>query len=145
MSPKHVMPHAFRLVPGDDLKAAIVAKATQLDAGAACILTAVGSLSKARIRYAGRPDYDEIAGDLEIISLVGTLGPDGAHLHLAVADADGRTIAGHMGDGCIVRTTAEVVIGVLPGMMFHRVEDPRTGYRELSIEPRDRDDSSQHP
>ncbi|MCB9856119.1 MAG: DNA-binding protein [Phycisphaerales bacterium] len=138
MTTNQVIPHAFRLAPGDDLKSAIVANATQLDAGAACILSAVGSLSTARIRFAGRPEYDEIVGDLEIVSLVGTLGPDGPHLHLAVADADGRTIGGHMGDGCIVRTTAEVVIGVLPGMTFRRVLDPKTGYRELSIESEQR-------
>lgn len=132
-----VNPLAFRFKPGDDLRKAIVAAAGRHHVRAGCILTTVGSLSKAMIRFANKPGYTEIDGDLEIVSLVGTLGPDGPHLHIAVSDATGRTIGGHMGDGCIVRTTAEVVIGRLPGMTFHRRNDDQTGYRELSIEAGD--------
>ncbi|MCA9255535.1 MAG: DNA-binding protein, partial [Phycisphaerales bacterium] len=135
MADSRLASHAFRLSPGEDLKAAIVSAVERRHAGAACILTTVGSLSRARLRYAGVSDYDEIVGDLEIVSLVGTIGPDGAHLHIAVADSTGRTIAGHMGDGCMVRTTAEVVVGVLPDVTFRRAEDPQTGYRELVVEP----------
>lgn len=130
-----IIPLAFRFKPGADLRQSMVEAANQSGARAACVLTTVGSLRRARIRFAGKPDYDEITGDLEIVSLVGTLGPDGPHLHIAVSDANGKTYGGHMGDGCIVRTTAEVVIGRLPGVTFYRRHDDATGYRELFIAP----------
>ncbi len=134
MSSRSINPIAIRLSPGVDLRAEISAIAARNDVSAGCVLTAVGSLSRARIRFAGRPDYAEIVRDLEIVSLVGTISPDGPHLHLTISDDKGMTMGGHMGDGCIVRTTAEVVIGELPGVTFRRVPDEQTGYRELSIE-----------
>ena len=134
MSQQAVIPMSYRFVPGDDLRQVVVAASVRDGVQAGCVLTTVGSLSRARLRFAGQPDYSIIDGDLEILSLVGTLGPDGPHLHLTVADASGRTFGGHMGDGCIVRTTAEVVVCRLPGVTFRRVMDKRTGYRELSIE-----------
>jgi predicted DNA-binding protein with PD1-like motif len=35
-----------------------------------------------------------------------------------------------------VHTTAELVIGELPDVEFHRPIDPATGYNELSVRPR---------
>ncbi len=70
---------------------------------------------------------------MEIVSLSGTLSPDGLHLHIALAGRDGRCVGGHLLDGCIVHTTAELVIGELTDLAFRRVEDPATGYRELSV------------
>jgi predicted DNA-binding protein with PD1-like motif len=32
-----------------------------------------------------------------------------------------------------VRTTAEVLVGLLPDLRFTREEDPATGYRELVV------------
>jgi predicted DNA-binding protein with PD1-like motif len=54
---------------------------------------------------------------------------------LAVADADGRVIGGHLLDGCTVRTTAEIVLGLLDGLAFAREVDPSTGWRELLVTP----------
>ena len=36
-------------------------------------------------------------------------------------------------DGCIVRTTAEIVIGHFPDIVFKRLHDERSGYEELFI------------
>ena len=36
-----------------------------------------------------------------------------------------------------VRTTAEVVLGVLPGVRFERAHDEATGYKELRVSPND--------
>ena len=44
-------------------------------------------------------------------------------------------MAGHIGQGCIVRTTAEIAIASLPHLIFRRIADPKTGYPELSVEP----------
>ena len=76
-----------------------------------------------------------LRGDLEILSLAGSLSPDGAHLHIAVADARGRVTGGHVAQGCIVRTTAEILLALLPDVRFRRAPDARTGCQELVIEP----------
>ena len=126
--------HAFRLTPGTDLRAGIEAAAAEFGAAAIVVLTCVGSLERAALRMAGRSDVETLVGDLEIVSLVGTLSPDGAHLHLAVADASGRMTGGHLEPGCIVRTTAEVVLGGLEGVRFRRPVDPATTWDELVVE-----------
>ena len=42
-------------------------------------------------------------------------------------------VGGHVAAGCLVNTTAEVVIGSADGLRFHRALDPETGYPELQI------------
>jgi predicted DNA-binding protein with PD1-like motif len=42
---------------------------------------------------------------------------------------------GHVSAGCIVRTTAEILLVRLPGFHFSREVDPLTGFPELSIRP----------
>lgn len=61
-------------------------------------------LSEARIRFASAPDFTELHGEREILSLGGSLSPDGPHLHIAVSDAAGKVTGGHMGPGRVVRT-----------------------------------------
>jgi len=100
---------------------------------AAFVVQGIGSLSVAQIRFAGAPDCTALHGDLEILSLGGSLSPDGPHLHIAVSDASGRVTGGHMGPGCLVRTTAEVMVMLLPAHRFSREHDPATGFRELFV------------
>lgn len=99
------------------------------------MLTGVGSLSRARIRFAERENAGYLNGPLELITLSGTVSQDGLHLHLSVSDAEGRMSAGHLMDECIIRTTAEVVFGIFPDWQFSRKHDPGTGYSELSVDP----------
>ena len=89
----------------------------------------------AQLRFAGAVEATVIHGDLEILSFSGTLSPDGAHLHIAIADSSGAVIGGHLCTGSLVRTTAELVIGLLPEWRFSRELDPATGYPELQISP----------
>jgi uncharacterized protein len=126
---------ALRLAPGDDLRAHLEALTRARGLRAGCVLAAVGSLDKACIRLADEPAPTEFDGPFEIVSLSGTLSPDGPHLHVSLADANGIVIGGHLGVGSIVRTTAEIVIGELQGLAFAREPDARTGYRELAIRP----------
>jgi predicted DNA-binding protein with PD1-like motif len=121
----------LRLRPGDDLRAAI--EEACAGSGAAYVLQGIGSLSGAMLRFAGRPHADAIAGDLEILTLAGSVSPDGAHLHMTVADAQGRVLGGHVAPGCVVRTTAELLLAVLPGHAFGRAIDAATGYPELVV------------
>ena len=53
-------------------------------------------------------------------------------LHLAVSDSTGRTIGGHLLDGCRVYTTAEIVLGELPQLEFRREADATFAYQELA-------------
>lgn len=127
----------LRLTPGEDLRQALDAAFAQLqaeqNAQAACVISAVGSLSRAVLRYAAEPGGTVLAEPLELITLSGTLGADGAHLHASVADARGVVRGGHVMPGCIVRTTAEIVLAPLPGWEFTRAQDAQTGFKELVV------------
>jgi predicted DNA-binding protein with PD1-like motif len=126
----------FRLRPGQDLRQQIeaIVKAGNIKAG--FILTAVGSLRSAALRLADQKEATTFAGKFEIVSLVGTMGQDGVHLHLSISDSSGRTIGGHLVEGCQVYTTVEIVIGEARGLAFTRVQDEETGYKELKIRSR---------
>jgi len=126
----------LRLQPGDDLRRALEAWMAEQQEQAGCLISAVGSLSLAQVRFAGATKTTVIQGDLEILSFSGTLSPDGAHLHIAIADSSGSVIGGHLCAGSLVRTTAELVIGLLPDWSFHRELDPATGYPEQQISHR---------
>ena len=125
----------LRLQPGADLRRVLEAWMGEQQEQAGCLISAVGSLSVAQLRLAGATQATAIHGKLEIISLSGTLSPDGAHPHIAIADSSGAVIGGHLCAGSLVRTTAELVIGLLPDWSFSRELDPATGYPELQISP----------
>ncbi len=129
--------YALRLRPGDDLRQQLnaFAQANGLQAGA--MLTCVGSLTHVALRLANQNGPTTYHGHFEIVSLVGTLSAAaGSHLHLAVSDSTGRTIGGHLLDGCRVYTTAEIVLGELTGLEFSRETDSTFGYKELGVRPR---------
>ena len=123
----------LRLQPGDDLRQALESWMGEQEEQAGCVISAIGSLSVAELRFAGAAAATTIRGDLEILSLSGTLSADGAHLHIAVANCKGAVFGGHLCPGSLVRTTAELVIGLLPEWQFRRERDPATGYAELAI------------
>ena len=126
----------LRLSPGDDLRAALSDAVAAQGIEAAFVVAGIGSLREARLRFAGRDELQHTVGDLEILTLSGTLGAGGAHLHASLADADGRVLGGHVAPGCIVRTTAEVLLGLLDDVRFTREPDAATGYAELHVWPR---------
>lgn len=117
---------ALRLVPGDDLRGALHGRTGFVVAG-------IGSLVHAQLRLAGEPGPTRIDGPLEILTLSGSLSPDGAHLHVSVSDAAGRVLGGHVCAGCEVLTTAELLIAPLPAGSLGRQFDTSTGYAELVI------------
>lgn len=126
--------HALRLRPQEDLKLALQAFVQQQQLQAGCILSAVGSLSRLALRFANQDTATIREGRFEILSLAGTLSPEGNHLHLAIANAQGQCLGGHLLEGCIIYTTAELVLAELSPYRFRRLPDPQTGFRELSIE-----------
>lgn len=123
----------LRLPPGVDLRTALDAELAARSQRAAFVISAVGSLEGARLRRAGAAEPYHLVGDLEILTLAGTLAVNGSHLHMSVADFAGRVSGGHVARGCIVRTTAEVLLLLLPEWSFDRELDPATGFAELVV------------
>ena len=126
----------LRLQPGDDLRQALETWMGHQQEQGGCVISAIGSLSVIQLRFAGAAEATTIHAELEILSLAGTLSANGAHLHIAIADSSGAVIGGHLCPGSLVRTTAELVVGLLPEWWFNRELDPATGYAELRISPR---------
>lgn len=125
--------HPLRLSPGDDLRVALEDVLSQLKLHAAFVIQGIGSLSVAQLRFAGAEDPTELRGNLEILTLAGSLSPDGAHLHMSVADSRGRVFGGHVARGCTVRTTAEILLVLLPEHRFAREYDQSSGFMELVV------------
>ena len=133
--------HAFRLLPGAELKQSLLDYAALHHIQAGYVATCVGSVSSATLRMATCTNpsnashrirkYDE---PHEILSLVGTVGPDGAHFHVALSDGEGRVVGGHLMAATIF-TTAEIVMHALPRTRFARVHDSATGFTELEVQP----------
>jgi hypothetical protein len=126
---------ALRLTPQQDLKIELDAYVQQQNLEAACILTCVGSLTQVTLRQANQSAATVYSGHFEIISLTGVMSKYGSHYHLAVADSAGQTSGGHLLKGCLIYTTAELVVGLMPQLSFRREPDPTTGFRELTILP----------
>ena len=126
--------YSFRLRPGQDLKTELDAFVKQQRIEAGAMLTCVGSLTDVTLRLANQDGPSVWRGHFEIVSLVGTLSTNGSHLHLSVSDSTGRTIGGHLLEGCKIYTTAEIVVGIMPSLSYVRELDPTFGYRELVVQ-----------
>jgi len=124
---------ALRLQPGDDLRRSLLSYCIEHSIDAAYLLSAVGSLDNAVIRFADASTGTVLKQRLEIIALNGTLSRHGLHLHIALADGAGQVLGEHLLEGSIVYTTAEIVLGLVPGVQFERRVDQETGYLELAI------------
>jgi uncharacterized protein len=125
--------HAFRLQPGQDLKKELEAFVLEYAIEAGWIQTGVGSLTQTYLRFANQPSGTFSNGPFEIVSLVGTLSVHGCHLHISVSDALGHVTGGHLLEGNVVYTTAELVIGVAKSLVFIREKDGTTDWKELQI------------
>jgi predicted DNA-binding protein with PD1-like motif len=125
--------YAFRLKPGQDLKQSIdsFVKNKKIEAG--WINTCVGSLTQYNIRFANQEKGYSDKGHFEIVSLVGTLSVHGSHIHVSISDSTGKTIGGHLLDGCKIYTTAEIVIGESKDFVFAREKDGSTPWEELQV------------
>jgi predicted DNA-binding protein with PD1-like motif len=130
----------IRLHPGQDVRSALEAAVQGQNCRAAFVLSGIGSLSTAGLRFAGVEQPERLTGDLEILSLSGTVAFDGAksssHLHMALSTSTGQVLGGHVAPGCLVRTTAEVLLALLPDWQFAREPDAATGYDELVVRAR---------
>ncbi len=127
---------AVRLTDGQDLLEEVRKLVSSQNVEAGVILSAVGSLRTSKIRVPvidGKVSYIT-PENLEIDNLQGTVSVNGCHLHASVSDVQGKVLGGHIKEGCIIRTTCELVIGVLEDTSFDRKPDPSTGFDELVID-----------
>lgn len=123
---------AFRISPGLDLRKELSAHFLKSGFESAFIITGLGSLSKATLRLADE-QVKEFSGSFEIVSMEGTFSSKGNHIHIAIADASGYVLGGHLKEGCIVHTTVEMVLGEAESVSFTREFDSQTGFKELKI------------
>ena len=126
------MEHVFRLTRGQDLKREIVKYAKEKNISAGIILCCVGCVYEVSVRLAGGEKYLNKKGNHEIVSMTGTLTLDAVHIHISLSDSKGNTIGGHLNDGCLVGSTAEICILELNEYKFTRLFDDTTGYKELN-------------
>lgn len=126
--------HVFRLHPGNDLRRSIEDYAKEHALQAAVVLSCVGSLRHTRLRDASGVNIQEVVEDCEIVSVTGTVSAERLHLHISLSREDLSVFGGHLTEGCLIKTTAEVVLLELDGLRFGKVYDEDTGYHELAIQ-----------
>jgi predicted DNA-binding protein with PD1-like motif len=129
----NISSYAIRLKPGQDLKESIQQLVVQKNIKAGWISTCAGSLTQYNIRFANQPDSSSDEGHFEIVSLTGTVSVNGSHLHISISDSTGKTIGGHLMEGCKIYTTAEMVILTTDQYEFKREKDGTTPWDELQI------------
>ena len=129
--------HPLRLKPGDDLKKEVEAyvKTHRIEAG--WITACAGSLTRYHLRFANQPEGSHGEGHFEIVSLSGTVSVNGNHLHISISDSTGKTIGGHLLDGNLVYTTAEIILQEDEGFVFTREKDGSTPWEELQIKKKE--------
>ena len=126
-----------RLHRGDDLLEAIRQLAWEEKIEAAVVVSAVGCVSKARVRDASGVNVREVNEHCEIVSLNGTVSAARCHLHIALSKEDLSTVGGHLMPGCIVNTTCGLVLASLDGWRFGVEQDAETGYDEIVFEEKE--------
>ncbi|MEB3244133.1 MAG: DUF296 domain-containing protein [Cyanobacteriota bacterium] len=105
----HAVP--LRCPPGSDLRRTLEDFAAAR-AASGFVLGVVGDLSRASFQCPGRAEPTVLEGDLEIITLSGTLSPEGVHLHLSCSDGGCHVYGGHLEHGSLVRKGADLLVGV---------------------------------
>lgn len=127
--------HTFRLPPGKDLFQSIQDFVDHQSIQAGCVLSGVGSLTHATLRLANQDGYAQYEGHFEIVAITGTVSVHGSHLHVAISDETGKTTGGHLVPGCLIYTTAEIVIADFPEVVYRREYTADSGYEELVVYP----------
>ena len=113
----------LKLGPGSDLRRSLEQLAIEQGA-AGFVLGVVGNLSRATFQCAGRSGPTILEGDLEIITLQGTVAPGGVHLHLSLSDSDCQVWGGHLEPGTLVLKGADLLVGFLPDSQPAPPEQP---------------------
>ena len=128
--------HMLRLLPGEDPRLKLESFVSEKKLNAVVVISAVGSLTEASLRFANQDKSKLLKGHFEILSLSGTLSAaGGSHLHLSIADEKGKTWGGHLAEGSKIYTTLEIALMEITDIEFTREIDKASGYKELKINP----------
>ncbi len=140
-------PLPLHLGPGSDLRASLEQVAIEADASG-FVLGVVGDLSQAAFQCPGLAEPTVLQGHLEIITLQGTVAPQGVHLHLSLSDGDCQVWGGHLEHGSLVLRGADLLVGFLasgaasaqaspeaaaPSVAPRRAMDPVTPRVEIAV------------
>lgn len=124
--------HVFRLTYGMDLRQGIIEYCKKNEITSAVLLTCAGCVNSVSLRPAALDENYREVGHFEIVSLTGTIAENGIHFHASFSDSTCRTIGGHLMDGCLVNTTAEIALMECEELLLKREFDEETGYHELT-------------
>ena len=133
MSSKKDTSYTFRLFPGADLRNSIQSFVKDENIQAGWIVSCAGSLTEYSIRFANQAGATKDSGHFEIVSLTGTISVNGSHLHVSISDSTGKTIGGHLMEGCKIYTTAEIILVESGKYIFTREKDGSTPWEELQV------------
>ena len=101
---------ALELSAGCDLRQSLE-ELGRVENASGFVLGIVGNLSKATFQCPGSREPTVLSGNLEIITLNGTISPDKVHLHLSFSDGDCKVWGGHLELGTLVLKGADLLIG----------------------------------
>jgi predicted DNA-binding protein with PD1-like motif/glutaredoxin len=102
----------LHLEPGSDIRRSLERLAAEQNA-AGFVLSVVGNLAQAAFQCPGKATPTVLKGELEIITLQGTIAPEGVHLHLSLSDGECRVWGGHLEHGSRVLKGADLLVGLL--------------------------------
>lgn len=102
----------LHLDAGSDLHQSLRAFAAQQE-GAGFVLSVVGNLSQAAFQCPGQAQPTLLRGDLELITLQGSLAPGAVHLHLSVSDGTCQVWGGHLEPGTVVQKGVDLLVGLI--------------------------------
>ena len=112
-------PLPLKLAPGSDLRLSLEDLARR-EGIHGFVLGVVGNLTRAAFQCPGQSEPTVLEGDLEVITLNGTLSPDSVHLHLSLSDGACQVWGGHLEPGTIVQKGADVLVVAAAGLFCSR-------------------------
>ncbi len=124
----------LKLAPGSDLR--LTPEELARRAGiSGFVLGVVGNLTQASFQCPGQANPTVLEGDLEVITLNGTLSPEGVHLHLSLSDGACQVWGGHLEPGTIVQKGVDLLIGVLEQRDNSPEQQSSTPRLEIAVLP----------
>ena len=129
-----IYPKIFKLETGRDLLISLQEMAKK-ENKTGYILSVVGNLSEAIIQCPGKKQSTLIKNNLEIISLNGTIDPNGCHLYISFSDGNCNVWAGHLKEGTIIFKAADMLIGFLEDNLIKKEKVANNNHIEIFIIP----------
>ena len=129
---------SFKLAPGDDLEAGLIAVCERYQLQNGVILSAFGSLQNAivknvisipTVKYnAGYGEPTELEGPIELLGASGVIchtdeGKILPHIHILLSDRNANGFGGHLCPGTKVQITVEGAIAEFEGINMRKLMD----------------------